>query len=223
MAFSATPIVTLTGFSVDTNTAVTGSGSTTGADLLIASVADEGATAPVVTDSKVGNTWHQLSERDSATGRTTLYWCTPVSVGAGHTVTATTTGGFPSIVVYAFSGSAASPFDQENGASSNSASSLATGSVTPTENSELVITACGSPTAMGTTIDSVNGGLTISGSVAVGANNDALAMAYLVQTLLAPSNPTWTLSASDTVQVAIATFKASGATPLSGGSFFLVL
>lgn len=200
--------------SSNTTDVTTGAIDTTGANILIA-VATSNS---VVTDSK-SNTWTKLTVRNDTGGHgneCAIYYAKNPTVGSGHTFTAT--GGFPSIAVASFSGAdTTSPFDQENGTgSAGSVTSIQTGSVTPTQNNELLIA--------GLTFDvsntpSINSSFTITNTTDYsGGNHYGVSMAYKIQTSLSAENPTWSWGAGAFVATAIATFKI----PTSGGGGFLL-
>jgi hypothetical protein len=137
-----------------------------------------------------------------------MYYAANPTVGTGHTFTNSGAFNYSSICAAAFSGvKTTSPFDQQNGAGASS-TTLATGSVTPSENNELVVThlsfsGAGLPT-------SINGGFTETNDVEFGSgNNYGSTMAYLVQTTATAANPTWTRTNSSPMSARIATFKAS--------------
>jgi hypothetical protein len=117
---------------------------TTGADLLIAVGCSFSHLGPF-SDSK-GNTWHALTSQQSGPpGVGAIAYAWNATVGSGHTFSygldRSSGDGFNGLAVAAFYGSQTSsdPFDVQNGSSTGSASSLATGSVTPGVNNELLI------------------------------------------------------------------------------------
>lgn len=199
-------------FSADT---VTSSGvDTTGANLLVAMTSGYLGN-PTLTDS-YGNTWTALTAVSNGSGASVrLLYCANPSVGSGHTFTAAKSGGYPAVAVQAWSGSAASPFDQENGAVSSGTSSQATGSVTPSEDNELLVTGATASTS-GFNISSVDSGFTTTDIIQPGFGDSSatygMALAYLVQTTAASKNPTWTYSGTHNPTAVVATFKASAAT-----------
>jgi hypothetical protein len=199
------------------NTVTTSAIDTSGADFIVLAVMDyTGATISSISDSK-GNSWNQLSSGNgSSIARGTLYWSRPSSVGAGHTFTATGSSNFPTVIVEAWSDSAASPFDQESvGGDPGFSSTISNpGSVTPSQNDELLVTlVSGNDTSESWTIDS---GFTISDQApAVSGQCIGGGMAYLIQTTAAAKNPTWTNVGNITSGSTIATFKSGGAPPPS--------
>lgn len=177
---------------------------TTGANLIVISVGDGGTSTP--TDSK-GNTWTGLTVRNVGGDlRGRLYYSYAPTVGTGHTFTVPNSYG--AIAVAAFSGAVASPFDVENGAAdTDGGGTTQPGSVTPSENSEIVITGLGLGGSANTL--SINGGFTIAASVdGIHGTQYGAAIAYLIQTTAAAANPTWSYSGGSTAICAtIASFK----------------
>lgn len=182
---------------------------TTGATLIVICIAADNATAP--TDSK-GNTWTALttSQVSASSTRSTLFYCVNPNVGSGHNFTQSASYG--AIFVSAWSGNAASPFDQENGNTTTSGTSLTPGSITPTENSELVIV--GICVGKTNSSPSINGGFTISDSIdGVTDVNYGGGMAYLIQTTATAANPTYSWTGAGEAAYRIASFKAAGVSP----------
>lgn len=180
---------------------------TTGATLLVVGIAKDSGGTISLSDSK-GNSWTALTATTQGSTRCILYYAANPTVGGSHTFSNTGAFNYSSICVAAFSGVATTtPFDQENGAGASS-TTLATGSVTPTEDNELVIThlafsGSGLPT-------SIDGGFTETNDVEFGGgNNYGSTMAYLIQTTAAAANPTWTRTNSNPMATRIATFKAA--------------
>lgn len=211
-------------FSLITNTGKTGASSstvttnavdTTGANLIVVAVGSyDGLTAEALTDSK-GNTWTALTAyRRVGDDRVRLYYCYGPTVGSGHTFTFAATNSFSSIAVQAWSGAASSPHDQENGANA-AASTIATGSVTPSENDEILVSAAVNEAG---TISSIDSSFTTSNlQAAAGGLAYGVGMAYKIQTTAGAENPTWTLPSSQKTAATISTFKAAGAPPTGGG------
>jgi hypothetical protein len=183
--------------------------STTSGDLIVVTVAEATGTTSTVTDSK-SNTYTALTTRAAANGQTTIYYCQAPTVGSSHTWSFTGSFTFPSIAMAWFSGSTTTPFDQQNGAGGST--SLATGSITPTQDNELIIVTMAWP---GTQTMSVDSSVILAQNLPQASNGDGIGLGYLIQTSAAAINPTVTLSGSQFLAVAIASFKAGG----SGGSF----
>jgi len=198
-------------FSLVNSVSVTGGGSTssavdtTGADLLVAVLSYFSSSSKTLTDSK-GNTWTQLTRRNQGSYSTQIIYSVNPTVGTGHTFT-NPGGSFPALMVAAFSDSnTTAPFDVENGASKTSGTTLQTGSVTPSENNELLIAGIVHDKT-GITIDS---GFTELFDIAYSAGNYmAGGFGYKIQTTAGAENPTFTVASSGTAAAAIATFKSS--------------
>lgn len=192
----------------DTFAVTTGNINTVGANLIVLAIADyvgEGA-SPTPTDNQ-GNTWTGLTA-STAAGWThcRLWYSFNPTTNASHTFSSPTTGEIrhPVILVAAFSGAGASPADQEEG-DFGVGTSLATGSITPSQNNELIISAV---------CFSVTGGTTVNESMtetndqeyAIGVSM-AGAMAYKIQTTATAINPTWSFSSIEAAAV-VASFKS---------------
>lgn len=192
------------------NGATTVGATTTGANLITVFTSSYNLVgAPTLTDSN-SNTWTALTTFTSTGARVIIYYCFNPIVGASHTFTLTGTGTFSAVGAKAWSGSTTGPFDQQNGNNFNSsATGIQPGSVTPSQNNELVVTCLGmegsSPTP---TINSSFVGVEYVNYV--GGSNFSLAFASLIQTAAGAINPTWSFSSTNNQAVAIATFKASG-------------
>jgi hypothetical protein len=194
-------------------TATTSAVDTTGANLIFLwafHYAGVGG-ALSVSDSK-GNTWTALTPSTTVSGFIIKgYWCLAPTVGSGHTFSASSGGtSYAGVCARAYSGVAiSSPFDDESGAVTASASSLQPGSKTPANDGSLVILGGVINTA---TISSVNSSLSIIDNVAAGGVS--LALAELVQTSHAAINPTWTFSGAGEAGARLAIFKPQPAPPV---------
>src|SRR5678815_237187 len=205
------PLIASTGGYLGSSSGGTSSAiNTTGANFLLVSVAhysDAGGQVSTsnLSDSKVGNTWNQLTWRGSS-GQTAhrFFWCVPASVGSGHTVTISTPfNSYPVIAFYAFDNMAASPFDVENGAStggSGSGSYSVGSNLTPTYNNEVFFSAlaCG---------DGTPGSVTPSLSTPI-TDSFGGATAYEIQTTATARDPSWSWTGGNQGKVvANAAFK----------------
>ena len=156
---------------------------TTGADLIVVAVARYiGAT---VSDNK-GNTY------TAATGYgsdpvLTFYYCQAPTVGTGHTFSVgSVASGYAALAVAAFSGSGASPLDQQNGASGETA-----GSITPSASGELIISAYGGHNTAG---PSAVSGMTLLDAAQFNNSTQVaygIALGYAIQTTATAINPSW--------------------------------
>lgn len=188
--------------------ATTAARDTTGADLILLFVAQLNAvSAP--TDNK-SNTWTQLTTYGgTVSGR--WYYCHNPTVGAGHTFTEPYNGnGAAQIGMMAYSGSAASPFDVENGNATSSGTSLSTGSVTPSHGNELIVTALSYNTAQVSPPPSVDVGSIVTSAQPVGGTNFGMVLAEEIQTSAITRNATWSDDTAGFMTAAIAAFTASG-------------
>ncbi len=194
------------------NVATTGAVDTTGANLIILATSnDTGAAA--VSDSK-SNTWTPVANEVGVAPRVRLFYCFNPTTDAAHTFSndPAGSGGFPAIAMAAFSGAVTSPLDQHS-----EASGAQPGSITPSEDNELVITAgIHSATASQSVSSPFDAHQTAN---LIGSTGYALALAYEIQTTATARNPTWSGSASGQFTV-IASFKADpgggGGTPVTG-------
>lgn len=192
---------------------------TTGADLIVIATSWYGSTANynsnTLSDSE-GNTWTLINEIEAVAG-CALWYCYNPSTNASHTFSLSSAAStFSSIGVLAFSGAAASPLDQANENSAASSATVQPGSVTPTEDNELVVT-CHAQWNSGDAA-TIDGGFTIPSGHSIPATTSVrtgLGDAYLIQTTASAANPTWDWTNSASGPAVIATFKAAAA-PSSG-------
>lgn len=201
--------------------ATTGSINTTGADFLVLSISCDSAHTATPTDSK-GNTWTQLTSYTASEPRVRLWYSIPTSVGTSHTFASNGANLVGSIFVAAFSGvKQTAPADLQNGANGTGSATLATGSITPSEDNCLVISAL-AHNALGSPI-SIDSGFTELGPEIDFGSGDHYGgqLAYKVQTTAASVNPTWTRGVGTVGMAAtVASFKAQS---FSNGNFFAVL
>lgn len=181
---------------------------TTGTNLIIitASYASV-ATGLSMTDNK-SNTWSFLTAHGTVGNvSVNLYYCINPIVGSNHSFTLTGSTIFGWVAAEVFSGG--SIFDQQNGAASALASSLATGSITPSEDNELIVS--GEAYFGDSTMATINSGMNITDSFKDCCTTATTgAMAYKIQTTATAINPTWTFPSANLCAVIVASFKASG-------------
>lgn len=203
----------LTGDTAGDNSAVTsGNIDTSGANLIVLVVTwYDPSKSITITDSKnnhISPGWTSRTKYSSTNGALQIFYCVPSSVGTGHNFTATSAGNsiYPAIAAFAFSGAHATPYDGENGANSSSATSLAPGSVTPSEGNCVLVTGLQAYTRGVATVPT---GFT--GSALAYSNGFYLASgaAYKIQTSAGAENPSWSWSGSDQCAANIAVFKAA--------------
>jgi len=187
---------------------------TTGSTLLIITVGSNNTTF-TISDSQgaASNTYTAIGSTLTANGVSNkMFYClNPVHVGANHTFSIAG-GSFASFFVAAFSGIIA--IDQNNGASYLNQTVIQPGTVTPLFTNELIVTGMvmdgGAPTSV-----TINGGYTITDQQGAGANGGG-ALAYLIQSSIVATNPTWTQNAAGSGGTHIATFKSD--TSAAGGN-----
>jgi hypothetical protein len=198
---------------------------TTGADLIIVTWVwdNRNGLSGNVSDSK-SNSWSVATAYgvgDLAV-KMSYAWGTP-SVGSGHNFSAFTQFGAVGMVT-AWSGAKTSsdPYDQHAVNNTAPGTSVATGSVTPTESDELLITALVSGIGgSGYSADSGFTNLFSQNFANDPGGNQGAGLAYKIQTSAAAVNPTWSWSGSASTGVLIATFKAASGS--SGGGTFPAL
>jgi hypothetical protein len=209
-AVFSSPVSTVTQ-SIGENGGTSSSIDTTGANLLVACVSFDAGGSPTLSDSKT-NSWTSINTTAGGSSLIRLYYSVPSSVGSGHNFTIAGSATFAAISVQAWAGAHATPLDQNNHNTADPVSSVQPGSVTPTDNGQLLVT------CMNNTNDAADSGRTINSSFTVagqkglvGSVSYGIASGYFVQTTAAAINPTWSWSSGAVAaRAAIATFKESG-------------
>jgi hypothetical protein len=115
--------------------ATTAAINTTGASLIVVAVGFDTADTASLTDSQ-SNTWTALTAQANG-GKVQLLYVANPTTSASHTFTSGAQSFGKAIIVAAFSGTTASPFDAQNGAASNNP-----GTVTNTGAGQLLVGAC---------------------------------------------------------------------------------
>ena len=210
-AHAAIAIVQANGSGADSSSNATSTGvDTSGATLLVMSCSWLSGASITASDNK-SNTWTPLTQQTGGVAVFQIFYVNSASptVGAAHTFACDGTDSYPVVAFIAASGTHATPFDQQGGNSTASASSLAAGSVTPTQDNEIVI--------VGITIDSgttltINGGFTTAFTYDfMGGTSMGGGLAYLIQTTATSANPTWSWSGTAAAATASSSFKAAAA------------
>jgi hypothetical protein len=181
---------------------------TTGANLIVISLAwYAGTTSNCTPTDSNSNTWSALTQANAYNaGKNQLFYAYAPTVGSGHTFSCSCTSGTPALAVAAFSGAASAPFDQQSTAIADAGgeTSHATGSITPTQDNELIISGFG--TLIPETF-SADSGMTIANQITAGVGGG---LAYKIQTTAAAINVTWSWTTSTPyVALTIASFKAN--------------
>ena len=187
---------------------------TTGATLLVVCTCSAFGVTATVSDSKT-NTWTPLTHFDGHTPHGRMFYVNNPTVGTGHTFTLGPAGVTGVGIFSWWSGAATtSVLDQQNGLSGSPVPAQP-GSITPSEDGELVVAGFASVTF--TNPLAASGMTIIADQIVIGGQSYALAAAYVVQTTATAINPTW--SGMDSSQGAnyLASFKAAaGAGPTVG-------
>ena len=202
------------------NAAVTTATVTTTATLIVVDVSFyDGGTGNTLADSK-GNTWilGQSNNSSPTVGIThNMYYCLNPTVGAAHTFTFTSTGGFPSINYCAVTNVLALDKNGGTNGGSSGVSSIQPGSLTPTQSGELIFCGMGSSNTGST--PTINSGFTIAhGNNFVGGTSEVSSLAYLIQGSAAAVNPTWSWTTPALASCGMLTFTVS-----NSGNFFILL
>ncbi len=157
-----------------------------------------------MTDS-ASNTWTSAVNL-SNTSETRMLYCLAPTTSTTHTFTQT--GSFPALAVACFSGvKTSSPLDQTASHGVNTSTTNATGSITPSENNELLV--FGDADAWTGSV-SVNVGAILEQLALVGGTSFAISIGYEIQTTATARNVTWTQSNSRTGAL-VASFKSAPA------------
>lgn len=179
---------------------------TTTSDFLVMGMVCTDGYSTTPTDSE-GNTWTEATSYTQTNVRVRLWYTVPTSTNAAHTFSASgSIVGY--ILVGAFSGVVqTSPADQQSG-SNGFVSTLKPGSITPTEDNELVwshfgINATGVPTSIDDSFTQITEGDFVSGESYGGS------WAYKIQTSAAASDPTWTRTNTNGTAATQISFKAA--------------
>ncbi len=202
---NAQPIRPLTSAKAGGSGTPTSAIDTTGATLLVATVAAFGSTSPTaLTDSKL-NIWIPLIEQVNGSQHEQMWLCPEPAVGTGHTFTYGLGGTFPSLCVGAYSGVSAAAFVSETGANGNAAT-IQPGSLTPKKTGNLFVTGLCMGIGTGPTIDL---GFTEQHNDYSAGAYIGSAQAYLIETAIAAKNPTWNWTGSFNCGTTMAVFDAA--------------
>ncbi len=182
----------------------------TGANLIVVAVCSLGATT--VSDSK-SNTYTPLTNQNSGSGLNRLYYCINPTVGTGHTITVSSSGGFPYCPFEAWQGASVS-FDAESHAAVGGSTTVQPGSITPGGNDRLFLSSMQGINGTAPTIDS---SFTISNaSGLVGGTSVQGGIAHKLQTTGGAENPTWTVGVSEDPAATMAAFAMGSSSSITG-------
>ena len=169
-------------------------------------------------DSK-SNSWHYIQTYTGNHTSIGIWYAWAPTVGTSHTFSAPSGCSYGHIDITAYSGvqTLSNPLDKQNGYGVSKAATIQPGSITPTVNGELIVSACASVLSSGAvTVDS---GFAVQNSW---TNNSVyFSDAYLVQSTAAAINPTWTVpgySGSYGEVAVVASFKPASITAKGFGN-----
>lgn len=163
-----------------------------------------GGTGITISDSQ-GNTWTPLTQSTLAGPAARLFYVENPTTNAAHTFTVSGTDHYGCICVAVFQNTLTSgAFDVESaGGGANSGTTFQPGTLTPSQNNSILVTAVGVDSNVTFSIDS---SFTILDQFGASGNYGA-AMAYKVQGTAGADNPTWTTSVSTGLAAVMAAFK----------------
>jgi hypothetical protein len=182
-------------------------------DLIVLVVSSQTPTSSV-SDSK-GNAWTALTGINSGNGSIQLFYSIAPTVGAGHTFSVT--GPYASVHVLGIV-AGTSTFDQQNCNATGSSNIVTTGSVTPTEDAEIVVV--GTANAYeSTSLPRVDGNYLGNATYTklLNDNHYSTGAFFGVLHTAAATNPTITAAGGSFCAAAIATFTASNGAEGGGG------
>jgi hypothetical protein len=197
---------------------------TTGVDLLVVCVVNLNG-GGTYSDSN-SNSWTSIGPVGSASAMNlTIFAKWHPTVGSGHTFSVSASPGIPkgSMVVLGYSGSlvASTAIDQSSGDVIESSTTVQAGSITPLADGELIVSAVAMDGVAGGNQLSINLGYTELFELPWSGDHNALAVASLIQTVAAATNPTWTCTDVTEMISIITSFKVEP--PTDGIPFFTTL
>lgn len=140
-----------------------------------------------------------------------LFWSIGGATGVGQQWTVNSPGGFPAVAVAVFDGGPWS-FEVQNGHGAV-ASTIQPGTVNPGHNNSIIV--CGL-TVGSLGAETIDSGFNISDQQAgVAGQAVGVASAYLIETVAAPVNPTWSVGGASHCATAIAVFFPAVVPPLT--------
>jgi hypothetical protein len=186
---------------------------TSGANFIIASIFYETAGGAVLSDSS-SNTWSTAMSQGAGGQTQTTYYVLNPTTSSTHTFTITGSGTmYASLEVAAFSGVLGA--DVSSNICTPSNFPLSAGSILPTQNGDLIVSAIGFYTGGGWTGTlAVGNGYSLTDTVPMGSTFGG-SLAYLVQDTTTATNPVWT--ATDPMTQACATTIAFKSSALKSG------
>lgn len=187
---------------------------TSSGDLWVGAVSSYTSTVIAVSDNKNGGNWTCETQQVTAgLNNGTLCYREAPTTGSNTTVTIAGVSTYPSIIIYGVTGSiGAGAHDQTAGNKTDAGTTLAPGTITPSQDDEIVFTglASGASANADMTVTG-NGVVKLSGFDQVGGVNIAGAIGYVIQsTATATSAVQWTSTTSSIgLSSVISSFKCS--------------
>lgn len=184
---------------------------TTGADTLIVLEQFNAATSGTLSDI-YGNTWFQLTKRDSNGSEcgSGFWYAKNAIVGAGHSVSIAGSSTFSSVAFAAYSGcDLAAPFDTEGGISVTTATTTPIGTITPSNANSLILSGC--------SLAQASAGCTVDVGTKIAETSSAAVYTGALGELIQSGGPT----ATGTITWTHVSYKSSGVVavfkPAGGG------
>ena len=206
---------TAAGYSTGTGTTpvTTPAISTVGANMLAVCAAGSAGNQTAPTDS-LNNVWVMArTQKEDGDTQVTLWYALGATVGASHTFTANGRG--PALAVMAFANVSSGP-DQQNSSQAGSGTPFSTGSVTPTNDNELVVS-CLSGYPSGITW-SANAPMTTGDAVLYSGGYNGgvgVASAYQIQITAAGVNPSWNVATGSVAGLVSSFYSTLSPAPLA--------
>lgn len=178
------------GAATSASASATGFMNTTGANFIIVAVSSE-VTGITVTDNRSNIYTPIRTDAVTTLDYLKLYYCYAPTVGTLFKISVAATNGYPAVTAIAASGVVTSPIDQQNGAGSASVNNISPGSITPSSNGYLVVSA--SMTDYGSTFPTpvVSGGFTRAKSIPLSGSSTGCSIGFLIQSTATSTNPNW--------------------------------
>lgn len=163
-------------------------------------------TTPTISDGT--NTFSYTTIYSLTTTKMRFFYCPGATCSNGMTLTVTGNGTFPSIVAVAFSNvKTASPFDADSGGNVSGLTSVQAGSVTPSNDNQLLLFGFNGYVLNETINLSGTGWTKLAQKNSDGSNNVCASLAYKIQTTAGPENPTWSWTTPSGAVANIGSFK----------------
>lgn len=193
-----------TGYSVDGKNVTSAAINSTGATAFLVFVSTVEVAGPFTVSDSKGNTWTNYGQAIALPSNprviVTVYGClAPTSVGAGHTVSLTSSKNFynPSMSVFALTGVTAPLFDVIVTAGTDTVGTSASGgSLSPTDNNDIcfAVMGCVNNNSDAIALATVDHGYSIVNRVGARTVNTGLVSSYQVLSGKPTQTPTWTVA-----------------------------